>query len=1290
MDSLNYTVCDILHSCASATVYFFVIGDGENAGPTSCNARVGYPVNVTNGNMYLQQSDFSLPGSGSAINITRTYNSMIQTVGLFGRGWSTNYDESIWVYDNYLLRLNMPDGRAVYFARTNTSGPFTSETPGFYGQVIKNANNSFTVIFKDGRVHQFNAAGRVVSLSDLNNNQTVLGYDANARLTTITDPFGRVLTITPDSLGRVLAISDTLGNIATYSYGASNELLTVTYPDNSKYQFVYATINGKLLLTTVKDALNNILEAHQYDSQGRAFTSERHGGVELYTLSFFSATQTDVTDALGHVTKYFFDKSKGRNVVTKVEGVCSCGNAQTQLWTYDEQLNVTAMTNALNQTTTYTYDANGNRLTSTDTLGTTSYTYNGFGQVLTRADTMGGVITNTFDAKGNLLTSKDPLNNTTTLTYDARGRILTATDARGKATTFTYTSGNLTRRTDPLNNQTNYAYDARGRLTSMTDALNQTTSYGYDSAGRVNRVTYPGSSFVTFAYDLAGRRASFTDARNYTTIYAYDNAYRLTSETSAASQTTGYGYNLMSRLTSRTDALGRVTNFEYDDFNRLKKTIYPTATVGTARLEERIEYDANGNIKKRIDAAGRETLFDYDTSNRLIRATDPALQMTQLEYNARSQMTAVTDALNQRYTFDYDALGRVTQTTRAGNAMSFEYDAVGNRTKRTDYNGTVSVYSYDDLNRLTNIAYKGDPNLGDNPIAPGTSYTYDGLSRLLTAVNETGTVTIGYDNRNRVRSVTDVTGQTVTYTYDANSNRTGMSLGQTLGATYSYDSINRLTQLTDNAGASFGFGYDATNKLTSRSLPNNITSTFEYDRLDRLTRLKHVGSASTLADYQYQFNTASQITQFSEPTTTRNYGYDTIDRFTSATQTGQPSESYVYDSVGNRTASHRSASYGYQPFNKLVTTTTAAYAFDNNGNMLRKTDSAGTWQYYWNAENQLVRVVKPGAGPLPYRTINYRYDALGRRVQRQMKRGGTTDFTYDGQDVILDQKSDGSTTTYINGPGIDNKLKQTSSVTGTHYYLQDHLGSTTALTNSSGNVSSQITYDGYGNSTSNSLTRYGFTGRELDADTGLLYYRARWYDPQLGRFISEDPIGFAGGDVNLFGYVKNNPLNRRDPLGLMTRGQCFLRGAVIGGVGFGILGGFIGGGIGAVGFVAGPLGAITLPLFSLAGASYGAGAGILLGGAIGMLTCDADDAPSCDTPRATSMPTPQSTPLVPPPPAPPPKGRGPVCLRALIDCFVWAAGDPLKQDLCMRSHTECVKTNLPVMFPDGRWVPPLP
>jgi RHS repeat-associated protein len=197
--------------------------------------------------------------------------------------------------------------------------------------------------------------------------------------------------------------------------------------------------------------------------------------------------------------------------------------------------------------------------------------------------------------------------------------------------------------------------------------------------------------------------------------------------------------------------------------------------------------------------------------------------------------------------------------------------------------------------------------------------------------------------------------------------------------------------------------------------------------------------------------------------------------------------------------------------------------------MLSKSDATGFWRYVWNSENRLVAVYKNN------KTVRYQYDALGRRVSRHGKGVGTTaKYTYDGQDVILDESSEG-TVKYQNGLGIDNKLKITSNGIS-KYFLQDHLGSTIGLTDSNGNVVSSAGYDSFGNSTNSLGTRYQYTGREFDEFTGLYYYRARWYDANLGRFISEDPVGFAGGDINLFGYVKNNPANFSDPLGLFPEG----------------------------------------------------------------------------------------------------------------------------------------------------------
>jgi RHS repeat-associated protein len=176
--------------------------------------------------------------------------------------------------------------------------------------------------------------------------------------------------------------------------------------------------------------------------------------------------------------------------------------------------------------------------------------------------------------------------------------------------------------------------------------------------------------------------------------------------------------------------------------------------------------------------------------------------------------------------------------------------------------------------------------------------------------------------------------------------------------------------------------------------------------------------------------------------------------------------------------------------------------------------------------------------------VVYGYDALGRRVTRTEGLTNNTTFTHDGQDVILDTSWppwNPTTLTYQNGPGIDKKLSYKSTSGGgpfgptikRRYLLPDHLGSTTGVTNESGSLNAPPAYDSFGNRTGPLDTRYGYTGREFDSFSGLYYYRARMYDPQIGRFISEDPIGFEGGDVNLYGYVHSNPINKRDPFGLI-------------------------------------------------------------------------------------------------------------------------------------------------------------
>jgi RHS repeat-associated protein len=216
-----------------------------------------------------------------------------------------------------------------------------------------------------------------------------------------------------------------------------------------------------------------------------------------------------------------------------------------------------------------------------------------------------------------------------------------------------------------------------------------------------------------------------------------------------------------------------------------------------------------------------------------------------------------------------------------------------------------------------------------------------------------------------------------------------------------------------------------------------------------------------------------------------------------------------------------------------VTGSGASYGYDFNGNLVSKTEGANAWSYVWDAENRLLRAC---LNVTPCTTANatarFAYDGLGRRVEK-VAGGVTTKWAYDGDDIVKEVR--GSTTTYfLHGPGVDEPLAETGgSFSLTTYYHADGLGSIVAKTNSSGTVTLTRRYDAWGNLELGATTAgYAFTGREWDPETGLYYYRARYYDPKIGRFISEDPIGFDGGDANLYAYVLGNPTRWGDPRGL--------------------------------------------------------------------------------------------------------------------------------------------------------------
>jgi RHS repeat-associated protein len=306
--------------------------------------------------------------------------------------------------------------------------------------------------------------------------------------------------------------------------------------------------------------------------------------------------------------------------------------------------------------------------------------------------------------------------------------------------------------------------------------------------------------------------------------------------------------------------------------------------------------------------------------------------------------------------------------------------------------------------------------------------------------------------------------------------------------------------------------------------------------VSHLLSVLHQAGSTTLDGASYGYDYAGNRTSKTNYLNgiTSNYGYDAIYELLQVTQVGSTTESYSYDAVGNRLSSFAVPSYSYNTSNQLTSNSSGSYTYDANGNTL--SDPSGK-QYTWDFENRLTQAVVPGTG-----TTTFKYDPFGRRIQKNGPLG-TTNYLYDDATVIAEADNGGNLVARYTERGLDEPLAELRSGT-TSYYQSDGLGSITSLTSSSATIAATYAYDSFGNLSASSgatVNPFRYTGQQFDAETGVYYYRARYYDAQIGRFTSEDPLAFAAG-TNFYRYVRNRPTLFTDPWGTSEKGNknvCF-------------------------------------------------------------------------------------------------------------------------------------------------------
>jgi RHS repeat-associated protein len=784
--------------------------------------------------------------------------------------------------------------------------------------------------------------------------------------------------------------------------------------------------------------------------------------------------------------------------------------------TRDSQNRTSRLTDPAGRSLTFSYGGSG--LTAqqvTDPIGrTVLYTYDANDRLSLVTDPMGNVTRYTYDPEGRLETITDPRGTVTERnTYDSAGRVIQQVQADGGIFQLSYqvTAGTITQvtETDPNGNKLTYRFgpgryliesiDPQGQTTkspripginlvaSRTDALGRETRYAYDSNGNVTRIIDPLNQTWTFVYDPVFQQiVSITDPLGNLKTFEYDLQGNLLAITDPEQN-------------RRPDPERLKTTFTYNSFGQLLTVTDPLG--GTAR----VEYDSAGNLIATVDPLGNRTERTYDHLSRLIAIKNPKGAVTRFAYDPLDRLTAVTDPVGGITSFTYDANGNLLTVTDArGNTTSHNYDSMNRLASRTDplnrresftydFNGNLKTVN-DRKNLLTTYTYDAQNRRVRSEYADGSfvTFAYDTEGNILSATDSlTSTITRTYDSLNRFVSESTPQG-TITYAYDQAGRRQSMQVSGLTPVTYGYDTNSRLIQIVQSSQI-VTLTYDAANRRTALTLPNGVITTYSYDDAHQPVAQSHNGPQGPLGSLTYVYDPNGNLVG----------------------KGGTWSRSSVPGGV---------LTSSYDAANQQLAFGVLTQTFDQNGNLLTQTDASGTATYTWDARNRLIGI----SGPMV--TATFAYDALGRRISKTVN-GQTSNFHYDGLDIVR-EISPTADASYLRTMALDETLTRTDA-NGTLGYLTDTLRSTLALTDSDAAAATEYTYEPFGQTTvsgSPTLNPFQFTGRENDS-TGLFYYRARYYDPRVMRFVNSDPIWFGGRDVNLYAYVGGNPTGRFDPLG---------------------------------------------------------------------------------------------------------------------------------------------------------------
>jgi RHS repeat-associated protein len=737
--------------------------------------------------------------------------------------------------------------------------------------------------------------------------------------------------------------------------------------------------------------------------------------------------------------------------------------------TYDSQNRVTILENSFHQKTTYYFDAR-------DLL-------------ISMVDALGGIKRFSYSPEGYLLEESDELARITKYGYNRFGDRVSVTHPDGTTQYFTYTQDHLLQTSiDELGAPFTREYDERGNLIAVENAQGGRHEFKFNPFGDLIETRDPFGVAAKFAWNARGQIVSYTTPKGSITRYEVDDWGRL------------------SRLS---DPLGRSTRFTYDASNRLSQVESPDGA------KQHYEYDPEGNLTAVKDAYGRQTQFRYVDANKLGARIDPSGAMRQFLYDTEANLIEVRNEREEAYKFSFDALNRIaSEVGFDASTWRFQYNAAGELLSQTDPAGRVTHFLRD---------LRGQTIERRRPDGATIRFEYDPAGQLMAALSPESALKFQYDNLGQLISESQ-DGAVVEHEYDALGRR--LKRRSPAGATvqFSYDADHSLVRMQTPRGA-VEYEYDIAGQLSARRLPGDLTESYFYDRCGRIIEQSLHQRGALLFHHGYGYDAEGYLTKFSSEKETLQYKYDPAGRLQETSYPEKGIERFAYDSTGNLLRRGNQV-FRYEKPDRLTRTDQATLIYDELGNLIEKRRADSAIRYSYDSDNRLTTV-----DSILHGRIEFKYDAFGRRISKTSKNGETR-FLWDG-DVLLAESEPAGSQEYLFEPDSHVPVCRFDEH-GFESYHTDYLGTPRMMTDEAGAVAWSASYDVYGRldriAKNQNQSNLRFQGQYED-ETGLFYNAHRYYDPELCRYLTKDPLRLMGG-LNPYSYV-DPPTMFVDPLGLL-------------------------------------------------------------------------------------------------------------------------------------------------------------